>query len=377
LEISSGGNVSSNSAVIGDLSNGVGFATVTATWNTVGSLTVAEGGFGALTIDTTFGNVSSADAFVGRQAGSVGGVNVQAGIWTINEKLSIGGDADAGTTGGLGTVTVAGGTVSVGHDITIFSGDEVRLEAGTLDAPIITVQSGGLFDFTGGELFVDTFQGSLSNNGGTLAAREGSNSILVSGEYAQTADGTLAIEIAGDAASGQFDSMIVGNTAFLGGVLQVELADGFLPDPSETYAILDALNIGAGSFSNVANGERMFLNFSGGSFVVNYGAGSPFDPSQVVLSNFLRVADADFDDDGDVDGEDLEIWQTAYGATDLGDADGDADSDGRDFLIWQREFGAAPLSAFTASVAVPEPPSIGLGLLASLCLLRFNLARKR
>ena len=170
---------------------------------------------------------------------------------------------------------ITGGTVTVAQDITIFSNGQVTLEAGSLDAAIITVQSGGLFDWTGGELFVDTFQGGLTNNGGTLAAREGSNSILVSGEYSQASDGVLQIGIAGDAASNQFDSMIVGNEAFLDGVLRVELADGFLPDPSETYTILDALNIGAGSFSNVANGERLFLNFSGGSFHRQLWSGQP------------------------------------------------------------------------------------------------------
>jgi len=95
--------------------------------------------------------------------------------------------------------------------------------------------------------------------------------------------------------------------------LRVILADGSLPGPSETYTILDALNIGAGSFSNVANGERLFLDFSAGSFIVNYGAGSPFDPSQVVLSSFLRSADADFDDDRDVENDDLTVWQAAFG----------------------------------------------------------------
>ena len=50
--------------------------------------------------------------------------------------------------------------------------------------------------------------------------------------------------------------------------------------------------------------------------------------------------DADFDEDGDVDGDDLTLWQAGYGSGTLhsqGDADGDGDVDGRDFLTWQRQ----------------------------------------
>jgi hypothetical protein len=106
--------------------------------------------------------------------------------------------------------------------------------------------------------------------------------------------------------------------------------------------------IGAGSFSNVANGDRTFLNLSAGSFIVTYGAGSPFDPSHVVLSNCLRSAGADFDDDRDIDNDDLRVRQGAYGTTDLGD--GDADSDGADFRMWQQRLGSVP-----AATPVPEP----------------------
>lgn len=62
---------------------------------------------------------------------------------------------------------------------------------------------------------------------------------------------------------------------------------------------------------------------------------------------------ADFDDDGDVDTDDLLVWQAAYGVNGAGDADGDGDTDGADFLLWQKSWtGAAPLAA--ESQTVPE-----------------------
>jgi hypothetical protein len=63
----------------------------------------------------------------------------------------------------------------------------------------------------------------------------------------------------------------------------------------------------------------------------------------------------DFDDDGDVDADDLADWQTSYGIDGAADADDDGDSDGRDFLIWQRNYtGPGSIAAFS----VPEPTSL-------------------
>lgn len=376
VEITSGGIVTSNTAVVGDQSTGDGEVIVNATWTTAGSLTVGDSGAGQLVITGSLGNVTSGDAFLGRSAGSRGLVVASGAAWTVNGRLSIGGDADAATPGGDGLVEIVGGAVTVAEDITLFPDGQISMVGGSLDAPIITVEPGGLVDWAGGTLFVDTFQGNLPNNGGILAARDGSNSILVTGEYSQGPLGILSIGITGDAASQQYDKLTVGNTAFLGGVLQVEIAEAFVPGPDEVYTILDALNLGAGAFSNVANGDRLHLDFSKGSFVVNYGPESPFDPSQVVLSQFLPSASADFDSDKDVDHDDLEAWQAGYGVGtqhSQGDADFDLDVDGSDFLIWQRQFGlnwqqltsAVPRSPL---VSIPEPPVAVLCCLALIVM---------
>jgi hypothetical protein len=86
-----------------------------------------------------------------------------------------------------------------------------------------------------------------------------------------------------------------------------------------------------------------------------------------VLSTDIFM-EADFNKDGSVDGNDLAIWQGAYGATNVGDANGDGVTDGRDFLTWQRQFGAASLAASSAVTAVPEPAAFGLVMIAGLAL---------
>lgn len=70
---------------------------------------------------------------------------------------------------------------------------------------------------------------------------------------------------------------------------------------------------------------------------------------------------ADFDEDGDVDHDDLVRWQAGYPwgiLHEWGDADLDGDIDGGDFLVWQRQFtNSLPLNT---STSVPEPSTLAL-----------------
>lgn len=86
--------------------------------------------------------------------------------------------------------------------------------------------------------------------------------------------------------------------------------------------------------------------------------------------------DADFDDDGDADGNDFLIWQRGLtdnedGVNQTGDANNDTNVDGLDLAIWESNFGAATANAG----AVPEPTSLTLVLLAGAALGR--VARRR
>ena len=82
--------------------------------------------------------------------------------------------------------------------------------------------------------------------------------------------------------------------------------------------------------------------------------------------------EADFDQDGDVDGDDFLVWQSNLGSqqatAEMGDADNDLDVDGNDFLIWQQQFGSA--GGATGS-PIPEPATLGmLGLLVAFAAIR-------
>ena len=74
---------------------------------------------------------------------------------------------------------------------------------------------------------------------------------------------------------------------------------------------------------------------------------------------------ADFDQDGDVDADDLGDWEASYGVDAGGDTDGDGDTDGLDFLTWQTQF-MGNVAPSLPAVGVPEPSALVLASLAGL-----------
>jgi autotransporter-associated beta strand protein len=86
--------------------------------------------------------------------------------------------------------------------------------------------------------------------------------------------------------------------------------------------------------------------------------------------------DADFNDDGMIDGADFLIWQRNFGGTGnlgAGDANGDTMINGDDLAIWRNQFGAAPSVA--SGVAAPEPATGALTFV--LAVVVFAVERRR
>jgi hypothetical protein len=147
------------------------------------------------------------------------------------------------------------------------------------------------------------------------------------------------------------------------------------------YTIIDALNFGAGSFSNVASGQRLATIDGLGSFLVHYGTGSPFDPSQVVLSSFqLAIPAGDYNGNGAVDAADYIVWRDLFGQNVSLTAENPAATtpgvvDEEDYVFWKSRFGQTAAGGFdavatgSASGAVPEPTSLAVLSLVAIALI--------
>lgn len=82
----------------------------------------------------------------------------------------------------------------------------------------------------------------------------------------------------------------------------------------------------------------------------------------------VTFAAADFDFDGDVDADDLQVWALNFGMDGYPDADADFDydADGHDFLVWQRQID----NGTNTDAAIPEPASLILAIVAAGSFLR-------
>lgn len=139
-------------------------------------------------------------------------------------------------------------------------------------------------------------------------------------------------------------------------------------DGSAFYAI----SSDSGGYSIPVDGGGTYdVSFAGGGFAPFNASTTSISGENVKVDYILSFLSADFERDGDVDDNDLAIWEASY-ATDAGaDANGDGLSDGLDFLIWQQQYtGSSPTGPITT---VPEPGTL---CLSALCLGGLFLRRR-
>jgi hypothetical protein len=212
----------------------------------------------------------------------------------------------------------------------------------------VVVASGGLLQGFGVASVVVENSGTVgpgiapgSGAVGTIAGR-----LTIDSEFAQHFDGTLHIDLASDVPASGYDILDVTGIAKLGGTLRVSRVGLFEPALGDVFEILTASEV-VETFDTVIT-----PSLSGG-----LGLFVDYEPTTVSLRTTYL---ADFDEDGDVDHDDLERWNDGFGTAGgsthaMGDADNDGDTDGRDWLIWQQQLGwgtSPPLAA------VPEPTSM-------------------
>ena len=363
LNVEVGGVVSNDHGYIGRGSGSTGVATVTGSgsqWNNAGKLYVAHSGSGTLNVEAG-GVVSNTYGYIGSSSGSTGVATVtgSGSQWNNSNSLYIGGSPDPGADGS-GTLNLYDSGLVTATDTTkLYSTGTINLDGGTLDVGVLDLGL-GTFNMTNGRLRADRVVGDINVQGGVLAPGDGPGTMTFEGDVVLGLLSATEIELGGTVRGDEYEAMIVDGNFTLNGSLNVLPIGGFAPRAGDRFDILD--------FEPA--------NLSGLFGTVNLPAlasGLDWDQSNLYTTGELLVLppiSADFNDDGDVDGDDFLLWQigfpTSTGASHMfGDADYDGDVDGEDFLVWQNNFPSP-----TAISSVPEPNSLALLALGGLLMLK-------
>jgi T5SS/PEP-CTERM-associated repeat protein len=346
-------------------------------------LKVGLNGKGTLTINSG-GVVRAAAVTLGVNSGSTGTVEINSGGTLFALDVILGDSGGTVTVTGNGALLAVGGNLQFSGassgklriktggavssaDVTLDGNSELHLEGGRLSAFSISGDLARTFLWTSGTLSFSHFDDDLTVPNGGFLDSQSTSSVL--GDLTLVPGATTRGFLSGQIDTGTFDAdrihvdehMVLG-----GGTLVVSLLNSgelITPSPEAKYEIITTgLGI-SGSFANVANGQRLAVGH--GSFVVNYGQGSPFKPTSVFLSSFQPSTPGDFDVDGDVDGNDFLVWQRG-GSPNLGNA--------ADLVAWRVNYGTSGAAA--ASSAVPESPAATLSIVAATAMLVFSGRRQ-
>ena len=135
-------------------------------------------------------------------------------------------------------------------------------EGATLNVDEVVFEDGGQVGGTGTLTFDVTNTGSLTPG----SAESGAGTFTIDGDYVQSGDASLDIELGGTVAGSDYDVLTVTGAATLAGVLKVSLIGDFAPRSGDRFTVA---NYAAhdGVFSSITNPD-------GFTFEAEYGATS-------------------------------------------------------------------------------------------------------
>lgn len=256
---------------------------------------------------------------------------------------------------GYGTLRTGGlvnaGVISVGGSLDVLgsvnNSNVVSTKTGSNVRFFGPVSGAGSFTGTGTVTFLNTFAPGISPA-----------SVRFDGDVEFDAASNLEIELGGTTPGVQYDELIVLGDASLGGALDVELIDGFVPAIGSTFQFLNASGGVNGSFSSAS-----LPAVAGRSWQLDY------QSNAVALVVTLA---GDYNADGQVDAADYTRWRDSLGQTGVALA-ADGDNDGQvgagDYAVWKANFGQTAGGSASGAVGVPEPPACCLLLVASMGLV--------
>ncbi|MEX2310758.1 MAG: hypothetical protein WD738_24535 [Pirellulales bacterium] len=311
-------------------------SSLTSSFGTEVTLRVGQGGEGTVNI-TNGGNVKSNYGFIGGLGIGVVNVDGAGSKWTDDSELGIG--FVIIEVGSSGTLSVTNGGMVRAGGVTSFG--EIRG-----DGNIVVV--------------------SEVRNRGLVSPGTSPGSLDIDGDYTQTTEGELLIELDSTA----YDQLLVTGEAALAGTLTVKLLGGFTPDIGQTFTILTADDVD-GEFTT-----EVLPSVPGLIFDVLY------NPQSVVLQILAAGIAGDYNADGIVDAADYVVWRKYNNTATTLPNDSTPGTSAADYDVWRAHFGdtigTGAGDIASARNAVPEPCTLVLALagLAFWTRLRVNHRRK-
>jgi len=226
-----------------------GFGSVTAS----GGLTLS--GSTKILTGRTLVNAGTAIWSAGQINFSSGGVLSNASTGTFDcafdgNMANSGGTGQAVANAGLFRKTAGTNATTIFSPIAFNNTGTVEVQTGVLSLSSTYLQTAGLTLLNGGSFTISgspvqirggvlagngLITGNVSNNA-VLSPGASAGLLLISGNYTQTVNGALHIELAGTSPAVTFDQLIVSNAMNLGGALNVTLTNGFYPAPDFTFS---------------------------------------------------------------------------------------------------------------------------------------------
>ncbi len=201
------------------------------------------------------------------QATGAGGINIiQTGsTFTTSGTVSVGSGSQVNVTG---TYTQTGGTTTL--DGTLDPTGTVQLQAGTLKGS--------------GTVMADV------SSDATISPGSSAGTLTIGGNLSLTDSSILFFEIGGKIQSQEYDFLDVAGTVALDGTVNFEFFDGaeFILSDSDILPVLSGSTI-TGTLFDIDSGDRIDSTNGKGSFLINFGVGSPFDDNSIVFSNFMII----------------------------------------------------------------------------------------
>jgi len=251
-----------------------------------------------------------------------------------------------------GTIIVSGASNVTFYDDLLNNGT-MKVSEGSTAVYFGNISGGGVFPGDG----IKLVEGDLSpgNSPGKLT---------FGGDVVLGANSKTWIELAGTA-EGQYDQLLIAGNLQVGGQLQVDLLDGFVPEAGDLFDILDFATL---------SGNFAAMNLPG------LGGGLVWDTSQLSVDGTLCAGaciipgTGDYNGNGVVDAADYTLWRDTLGSQlDLrADGTGDGTVDEADYVFWNDRFGNVVGTGSRA--AVPEPTA---GLLFTTGLVGLCWQRER